>query len=113
MSDAQTQNFDDRLRRIDQQHRAMARGFVLSVNRDGLVVARPETRRARFPWRVTLFVLLAVMGFKVMLHAYMGDSAYDERVARLAGGTTAEQLGAYVLSADPITVWVSTLITGN
>jgi len=113
MSEAQTQNFDDRLRRIDQQHRAMARGFVLSVSRDGLVVARPESRRARFPWRVAMFLLIAVLGFKVMLHAYMGDGAYNDRVARLASGTTAEQVGAYVLAADPVTVWVSTLITGE
>jgi hypothetical protein len=107
------QNFDDRLRRIDQQHRAMSRGFVLSVSRDGLVVAKPESRRARFPWRVALFMLLAVMGFKVMLHAYMGDGAYNERVTRLANGTTAEQIGAYVLAADPITVSVSNFVTGQ
>jgi len=113
VSEAQTQNFDDRLRRIDKQHRAMSRGFVLSVSRDGLVVAKPESRRSRFPWRVALFLLVAVMGFKVMLHAYMGDGAYNERVARLANGTTAEQLGAYVLSADPITVWMSKFVTGQ
>ncbi len=113
MSEAQMQNFDDRLRRIDQQHRAMSRGFVLSVSRDGLVVAKPESRRTRFPWRVALFMLLAVMGFKVMLHAYMGDGAYSERVARLANGTTAEQIGAYVLAADPITVSVSNFVTGK
>jgi hypothetical protein len=62
--------------------------FVLSVNRDGLIVAKPETSRFRFPWRVILFLLVAVMGFKVALHAYIGPEAYAERLARLSNGTS-------------------------
>jgi hypothetical protein len=76
VSETQMQDFDERIRRIDRRHRTLSRGFVLSVSRDGLIVARPESSRFRFPWRVLLFLLIAVMGFKVVLHAYHRPEAY-------------------------------------
>lgn len=106
-------DFDDRLRRIDRRHRSLSRGFVLSVSRDGLIVARPETSRFRFPWRALLFLLVAMMGFKVMLHAYIGPEAYGERLTRLANGTVAERMSAYALYADPVTVWVADFVSGR
>ena len=113
MSETQLQEFDDRLRRIDRRNRSLSRGFVLSVDRDGLIVARPESSRFRFPWRVTLFLLVAVLGFKVLLHAYIGPEAYGERLARLADGTAAERMSAYVLHADPVTVWIADVVSGR
>lgn len=113
MSGSQMNDFDDRLRRIDRRNRTLSRGFVLAVDRDGLIVARPETRRFRFPWRVLLFLLVAVLGFKTMLHAYIGPESYGERLDRLAGGTVAERMSAYVLHADPVTIWVSNLLSGR
>lgn len=113
MSETQMQEFDERLRRIDRRHRTLSRGFVLSVSRDGLIVARPETSRFRFPWRVILFVLIAVMGFKVLLHAYIGPEAYAERLARLSNGTAAERMSAYALHADPVTVWIANAVSGR
>jgi hypothetical protein len=107
------QDFDERLRRIDRRHRTLSRGFVLSVDRDGLIVARPETSRFRFPWRVMLFLLVAVMGFKVLLHATIGPEAYAERLARLSDGTVAERMSAYALHADPVTVWIANAVTGR
>lgn len=113
MSETQMQEFDDRLRRIDRRNRTLSRGFVLSVSRDGLIVARPENSRFRFPWRVMLFLLVAVMGFKVLLHAYIGSEAYAERLSRLSNGTVAEQMSAYLLHADPVTVWVANFVSGR
>ena len=113
MAETQMQDFDDRLRRIDRRNRNLSRGFVLSVSRDGLIVARPETSRFRFPWRVLLFLLVAMLAFKVLLHAYIGPDAYGERLTRLSNGTIAEQLSAYVLHADPVTIWVSDTVSGR
>ena len=113
MSETQMKDFDERLRRIDRRHRTLSRGFVLSVSRDGLIVARPETSRFRFPWRVILFLLVAVMGFKIVLHAYIGPEAYGDRLARLSNGTVAEQVSAYVLHADPVTVWIANAVSGR
>jgi hypothetical protein len=106
-------DFDERLRRIDRQHRTLSRGFVLAVNRDGLIVAKPETSRFRFPWRVLLLLLVAVMGFKVALHAYIGPEAYADRLERLGDGTIAERVSAYALHADPVTVWISNSLSGR
>lgn len=113
MSDTQMRDFDERLRRIDKQQRTLSRGFILSVNRDGLIVAKPESSRFRFPWRVVLFLLVAVMGFKIALHAYIGAEAYGERLARLANGTVAERASAYVLHADPVTIWIADVVSGR
>jgi hypothetical protein len=107
------QDFDERLRRIDRRHRTLSRGFVLSVSRDGLIVAKPESSRFRFPWRVMLFLLVAVMAFKIILHAYIGAEAYAERLARLSSGTVAEQMSAYMLHADPVTVWIANAVSGR
>lgn len=107
LSDMQMNEFDERLRRIDRRHKTLARGFVLSVGRDGLIVARPDRSRFRFPWRVLLFLLVAMMAFKVMVHVAMGPEAYSERLALLAQGTAAERVTAYVLHADPVTLWLS------
>lgn len=112
MSNAQMQEFDRRLRRIDRRHRSLARGFVLSVSRDGLIVARPARDSWGFPWRGLLFVLVAMMGFKALLHAQIGTEAYNGRVAALAAGTTAEKVGAYVMHADPMTLWLSSKLEG-
>jgi hypothetical protein len=113
VSETQMQDFDDRLRRIDRRNRTLSRGFVLSVGRDGLIVARPESGRFRFPWRVMLFLLVAIMAFKVLLHAYIGPEAYGERLTRLSNGTIAEQVSAYALYADPVTVWISDFVSGR
>jgi hypothetical protein len=107
------QDFDERIRRIDRRHRTLSRGFVLSVSRDGLIVARPESSRFRFPWRVLLLLLIAVLGFKVVLHATIGPEAYAERLARLSNGTVAEQMSAYALHADPVTVWIADTVSGR
>lgn len=113
MSDSQTQDFDDRLRRINRRNRTLSRGFVLSVSNDGLIVARPESSRLRFPWRVLLLLLVAVIGFKAALLAVIGPEEYAERLARLSNGTAAERMSAYVLHADPVTVWLADLARGG
>ena len=113
MSDSQMQDFGDRIRRINRRNRTLSRGFVLSVSNDGLIIARPESNRMRFPWRVLLFLLLAVIGFKTVLHAVIGPEEYAERLARLSNGTVAEQMSAYVLHADPVTVWLADTVSGR
>ncbi len=47
------------------------------------------------------------MIFKGFLHYQIGATAYDERVARLSAGTVVEQAGAYAMTADPVTLWIS------
>jgi len=111
MSGTQFDNFDDRLRKIDQRHRALARGYVVSVNHDGLVIAEPRKERRRFPWRGMLLILVGMIVFKGLLHAQIGTEAYSDRVVMLSNGNIVEQVGAYAMAADPITLWISEQFT--
>ncbi len=99
-------DFDDRTRRIEKAHRRLARGYVTTVTRDGVIIHRP-IRRYGPSLRGIFLTFAALLGFKVLLYTYLGAIAYDGRVADLAGGTVIESIGAWVMQADPVTVWIS------
>jgi hypothetical protein len=107
MSDAKQIQFGQRLRRIDRHHRKLARGYVTSVNHDGLIVARPRRQTSLFPLRGLFLCLLTLLAFKGFLFAQLGPTAYAERVAMLQSGTVVEKMGAYAMKADPVTLWIS------
>ncbi|WP_090210192.1 hypothetical protein [Yoonia litorea] len=88
----------------------MARGAVRKVNADGLIVARPRAYRPRFPLKGLLVVLAIGFLFKGFLFAYLGETAYAERVAGLQAGSTMEQAGAWVMQPDPATLAVASLL---
>ena len=112
MSDAQMQQFGHRLRRIDERHQKLARGVEISVQKDGLIIARPARSAARFPWRGLLMILVAMMAFKGLLHAQIGAETYAERVIALSNGSFIEQAGAWFMKADPVTLWLSAQFQG-
>lgn len=107
MSGTDFDSFDERLSKIDKRHRALARGYVMSVNHDGLVVAEPKRERRAFPWRGLMLILVGMMAFKGFLHSYIGPEAYQLRVDGLSNGNVVEQIGAFAMAADPVTIWVS------
>ncbi len=111
MADAQFQEFDARMERILRKHQRLSRGYVTRVTKDGLIVARPRRRIGRYiPWRSVLGLLIIGMVFKVLMFVNLGQTAYEERVARLASGTQVEQVGAYLLAADQATLWLAAKI---
>lgn len=107
MADANMEDFYRRMDRIDRNHRKLARGYVTTVNADGLIVARPRTSSRRFPWRGLMLVLALMIVFKGFMYAQIGAADYDARVALLQQGTIAEQVGGYIMKADPVTVAIS------
>lgn len=110
MADANMQNFHNRMRDINRKHAKLSRGYVTSVNHDGLIIAKPRARGGRFPWRGLLFSLVIIMAFKILLFSQLGTAAYAERVASLKAGSTLEQVGAFVLEPDPITIYLGAFI---
>ena len=107
MSASQFDEFDRRMRRISKRHSKLSQGYVTSVNHDGLVVAKPQRRSHRGTLR-GLIILFAVMFiFKGVLHAQLGVNAYEDRVNALNAGSIAEQAGAWVMTPDPVTLWIS------
>lgn len=107
MADAKQIQFGQRLRRIDRHHRKLARGYVTTVNHDGLIIARPRRQTSLFPLRGLFLCLLILLAFKGFLYAHLGPAAYADRVALLESGTVVEKMGAYAMKADPVTLWVS------
>lgn len=111
MSDAQVHDFQKRVRDISRQHRKLSRGNVQLVERDGLLVPKRSLRvRGAFPVRGLLLTLIGFMLFKGFVFMQAGAINYNDRVAKLAEGNTAEQVGAWVLQADPITRWIADTI---
>ena len=101
MSDAFNE-FDDRLRRINEKNVRMKGGYVTTVNRDGLIVVRPQRKRSVLPWRGFLFLILGFIGFKTLLMAGLGFGNYQDRVDALNAGGIVERAGAYLMQPDPI-----------
>jgi len=54
-----------------------------------------------------LLFLGAFVFFKAFLVANLGPQTYDDRLARLNNGTVVEQAGAFVMQADPLTVYAA------
>lgn len=107
MANASQLNFDKRMRRISKRHQKLSRGYVTSINHDGLVIARPRRQGFSFPFRGLFFALLLFIAFKGFVLATVGASAYEIRISKLEAGTIAEQAGAYVMKADPATAFVA------
>jgi hypothetical protein len=95
------------MRRITRRHTQLSRGYVTSVNDDGLVVAKPRRKMRRGTLRGVAIVVLVLMAFKGFLHNQLGENAYMARVDGLSQGSMFEQAGAVLMAADPITVWLS------
>ncbi|WP_342076762.1 hypothetical protein [Yoonia sp. SS1-5] len=102
--------FDKRLKRIVRRHDRMAHGVVKTVNADGLIVARPRIYNPRFPLKGLLVLIVAGLVFKGFLFAYLGETAYADRVASLQQGSVMEQAGAWVMQADPVTTVIANAI---
>ena len=107
MADAKQLQFGQRIRRIDRTNRSLAHGYVTTVSHDGLVIARPRRKSAHFSFRGLFLGLLILLAFKGFLFAKIGPESYQDRVTLLQGGTAVEKVGAYVMKADPVTVWLA------
>ena len=112
MSASQFDEFDRRMRRITRRHTQLSKGYVTSVNDDGLVVAKPRRKFSRSTLRGIAIVIIALMGFKAFLLNELGATDYLQRVENLSSGSVFEQAGSVLMAADPITVWMSEKI-GN
>lgn len=111
MAAYQYDDFERRMRRINRRHAKLSRGFVTTMNADGLVVARPKQRVSALSPRGILLTLAVLLLFKGLLHFTLGPLSYNERVEKLSSGTVVEQVGAWVMTADPATVWISTQVS--
>lgn len=103
MANRQMDEFQGRLQRIDKIHRRGG-GFeaVGTLGR-----AEYRERRSFSIFRPLLLVFAVLLILKTALLMQIGVADYQERVDRLALGGDVERIGAFVMQADPVTVWLS------
>jgi len=112
MTDANYARFNQRLHDIESRHQRRSSGFVRLVERNGILapVERVRTRNG-LPVRGIVLALLAFLGFKGFLMAHLGAITYVDRVAKLEAGSIVEQMGAWAMRADPVTLWIADQIS--
>lgn len=95
--------FDDRLSRLRSKHRRLAHGVSYDIGPDGLMVPVPRLRIVRrLRVRPLLMLLVLLYGFKVLLYAGLGESAYSARLESLAAGGEAGRAVLPLLGPDPL-----------
>lgn len=103
-----TQNgFASRLKMVERKHVRLARGYDCKVGRDGLIVFKPKRRKTTFPLKGLTLLVLAFFCFKALVMAQIGASIYAERVETLRQGPLFEQIGAFIMQADPVTTLIA------
>lgn len=108
MADANIARFNKRVREIEGRHKRLSSAYVRLEERDGLLipVARSRPRRS-MPLRGITLSLVTFLVFKGFLLAYLGPITYADRLATLEAGNAAEKLGGWIMSADPVTLWIA------
>lgn len=99
--------FQSRLKHINRKHTAMSEGFSAKMRPDGLLVIQPRRVQSRISARTVVIFAGAFLLFKGFLMAALGFSSYDERVRTLAEGSALERAGAFIMQADPASVYIA------
>ena len=99
--------FQARLAQLNRKHAAMAAGCDAQMRADGLIVVKPGKTRHRVTPRGIVYLLAAVLLFKAVLMAALGQATYAERIATLGQGNLLEQAGAAVMQSDPLSLLLS------
>lgn len=104
-----TENFHDRLNRIQSGRRRRNGGMGFVVHPDGVVTAigRPSSRlRFGFPLKGLLLALIVAVAVKGYMMWFLGVDVYELQVASLFEGSAFERLAGFVLAPDRLTLWV-------
>jgi hypothetical protein len=94
--------FEKRLRRLLAKHRAMARGYTMRMQPDGLIVAEPRRAVSPISIRSLVVFLAAFILFKGFVIASLGSDVYGERVQTLQQGNMIVMVGGLAMEADPL-----------
>ncbi len=102
-------DFEKRQAALRRKHQKLAGGYVTHVNRNGIIEHRPKPVSQGFTLRFLMgFALVGLIG-KGFILAWLGADSYGAHVARLDAGSAAEQVGAFLMQADPVTTQIAAL----
>lgn len=103
--DPNLNDFYTRVSRIEKSH-AKGYGFEATGTVSRRAPSRTGARVLKIAKPLVLALALAV-GLKGTIHYYVGAQTYEGRVSALAAGQGFDPVGAWMMHADPVTLWVS------
>ena len=103
--DPNLNDFYTRVSRIEKSH-AKGYGFEASGTVGRKAAGRTGRRFLKLAKPLVLALALGV-GVKGVIHYFVGAQTYESRVSALAAGQGFDPVGAWVMHADPVTLWVS------
>ena len=109
MTDPNLTDFYGRVARIQKAH-DKGYGFEAAGTLGRSYYFRPRSKRRPFIWPV-LFLLVCTVLLKGVVYHSVGAETYNDRVAILAAGEWIERAGAWLMQAEPATIFVSDQIT--
>lgn len=98
-------DFYARVSRIEKSH-AKGYGYKAAGTGSRKAPSRYRARAMKILKPLVLALALAV-GLKGTIHYYVGAQTYESRVSALAAGQGFDPIGAWMMHADPITLWIS------
>ena len=109
MSDPNLKDFYVRLGRIEKIRRSG--GAFEATGTLGFSSYAGAERKKMPLFRPLLVVFLAVIGVKAVILHQVGADTYTVRVEALRQGSAMDQVGAFIMQADPLTQIVAAQIT--
>lgn len=103
--DPNLNEFYSRVSRIEKSH---AKGYGFEAA--GTLGRKASTKRSSRALKLVKPVVIALVlgiGLKSVIHYYVGAQTYESRVSALAAGAGFDPVGAWLMHADPVTLWVS------
>mgnify|MGYP003460638737 FL=1 len=110
MYDTNMRDFYRRVGRIERTH-AQGGGFEAAGTLGMTYYNSLKKPQRRGTWVLPVaMVLMTVIAIKAGVLATVGAQSYDDRIAVLRSGDAADRIGAYILSADPLTQALASMV---
>lgn len=103
--DPNLNEFYSRVSRIEKSH-AKGYGFEASGTVGRKAPSRLGARALKVVKPLVVALVLGI-GLKGIIHYYVGAQTYESRVSSLAAGAGFDPVGAWLMHADPATLFVS------
>jgi hypothetical protein len=103
--DPNLNDFYSRVSRIEKSH-AKGYGFEAAGTVGRKAANRTGARILKLAKPLVLALAVGV-GIKGVIHYFVGAQTYESRVSALAAGQGFDPVGAWLMHADPASLWVS------
>ncbi len=102
--------FAKRQRALKKKHKRLAKGYVTELSNTGVFIRKPDQKSPRRLSSFLLFAIAFAFAFKIASFVAIGEDQYLAELETLKAGNTRQQVGAWIMQLDPVTVKVSELL---